>query len=151
MDYSGKDTVLDVIRRESNDFFKLVDDPKNWNVQTRCTDWEVRDLVGHMIDVTEGYLMRWDKARKNEPLDTAGLLVMGESLNDHAQAYRSLPREQAINRLKTDYTKMMDIFGKLTPDEWGSFIVTHPYMGHGLWRSHLGYPLGSGREDAQAG
>ena len=129
MDYSGKDTVLDVIRSESSDFFKLVDDPKNWNVQTRCTDWEVRDIVGHMIDVTEGYLTRWEKTRKNQPLDTAGLLVMGESLNEHAQAFRSLPREQAINRLKTDYTEMMDIFGKLTADEWGSFIVTHPYMG----------------------
>jgi len=37
MDYSGKDTVLDVVRTESADFFKLVDDPNNWNVQTRCT------------------------------------------------------------------------------------------------------------------
>ncbi len=35
MDYSGKQAVLDVIRRESADFFSLVDDPKNWNVQTR--------------------------------------------------------------------------------------------------------------------
>jgi len=129
MDYSGKDTVLDVIRAESMEFFKIVDDPKNWNVQTRCTEWEVRDMVGHMIDVTEGYLMRWDKARKGEEIDTAGLLVMSESLNEHAQAFRSLPREEAINRLKTDYSKMMDIFGKLTPEEWSKFIVTHPYMG----------------------
>ena len=78
MDYSGKDTVLDVIRKESSDFFKLVDDPKNWNVQTRCTEWEVRDMVGHMLDVTEGYLTRWEKARKNEPIDTANTLVMAE-------------------------------------------------------------------------
>ena len=76
MDYSGKDAVLDVIKREAKDFFALVDDPKNWNVQTRCTEWETRDLVGHMIDVTEGYLTRWDSARKNEPRDSAGLLVM---------------------------------------------------------------------------
>jgi len=129
MDYSGKDTVLDVIRAESDDFFKIVDDPNNWNVQTRCTEWEVRDIVGHMLDVTEGYLTRWEKARNNEPIDTAGLLVMGESLNKNAQAFRSLPREEAIGRLKTDYNKMMDIFDKLTANEWGNFIVTHPYMG----------------------
>jgi uncharacterized protein (TIGR03083 family) len=129
MDYSGKDTVLDVIRKESSDFFKLVDDPKNWNVQTRCTEWEVRDLVGHMVHVTEGYLSRWEKARKNEPADAAGVLVMGESLNENAQAFRSLPREEAIRRLKSDYNKMMDIFGKLTAEEWGGFMVTHPYMG----------------------
>src|SRR5258706_191865 len=119
MDYSGKDTVLDVVRRESADFFKIVDDPKNWNVQTRCTEWEVRDMVGHMLDVTEGYLTRWEKARKGEAIDTAGLLVMGEKLNEHAQAFRALPREEAISRLKADYAKMMDIFAKLTAGEWG--------------------------------
>lgn len=129
MDFSGKDTVLDVVRKESNDFFSLVDDPKNWNVQTRCTEWEVRDLVGHMIDVTEGYLMRWDKARNNEPIGTAGLLVMADSLNVHAQSFRSLPRDEAISRLKSDYSKMMEIFEGLTAEDWGDFNVVHPYMG----------------------
>jgi len=129
MDYSGKDTVLDVIRKESRDFFKLVDDPKNWNVQTRCTEWQVRDMVGHMIDVTEGYLMRWEKARKNEPIDTVGLLVMSDQLNQHAQAFRSLSREEAIARLKADYDKMMKTFESLSAEEWGNFLVTHPFMG----------------------
>jgi uncharacterized protein (TIGR03083 family) len=129
MDYSGKDTVLDVIRKESGDFFDLVDDPANWNLQTRCTEWEVRDLVGHMLDVTEGYLTRWDKARKNEPADSVGLLVMADDLNDHAQAFRSLPRAEAVQRLKSDYNQMMQIFEGLTADEWSNFLVTHPFMG----------------------
>src|SRR5512146_248469 len=129
MDYSGKEAVLDVIRRESADFFSLVDDPKNWNVQTRCTEWEVRDLVGHMIDVTEGYLTRWDKAKNKEDATSVGLLVMAHDLNEKAQSFRSLPREEAISRLKNDYAQMMEIFEKLTPEEWGSFTVTHPFMG----------------------
>lgn len=129
MDYSGKGTVLDVVRKESRDFFNLVEDPNNWNVQTRCTEWEVRDMVGHMLDVTEGYLIRWEKARKNEPADSVGVLVMGESLNRNAQAFRSLPREQAITRLKAGYARMMDTFDNLTPEEWSNFLVTHPYMG----------------------
>ena len=129
MDYSGKDTVLDVIRRESTDFFTLVDDPNNWNVQTRGTEWEVRDMVGHMLDVTEGYLSRWESARNNEPRDTVSLLLMSHDLNEHAQGFRSLPRVEAIARLKEDYSKMMDSFEKLTPDEWGNVLVTHPFMG----------------------
>jgi uncharacterized protein (TIGR03083 family) len=129
MDYGGKDTVLDVVRSERDKFYKLIDDPQNWNVQTRCTEWEVRDMVGHMIDVTEGYLTRWEMARKGEKADTAGLLVMSDSLNKNAQAHRRLPREEAIARLKADYNRMMDIFQKLTPDEWGNFQVMHPYMG----------------------
>ncbi len=129
MDYTGKQAVLDVVRRESTDFFNLVDDPKNWSVQTRCTEWEVRDLVGHMIDVTEGYLARWDKARKKEPAESVGLLVMSHDLDEKAQSFRSLPRQEAISRLKNDYARMMDIFDKLSPEEWGSFMVTHPFMG----------------------
>ena len=129
MDYSGKDTVLDVVRRESADFFALVDDPNYWNVQTRCTEWEVRDLVGHMIDVTEGYLSRWDSARKNEPRTTVSLTMMSHDLNEAAQALRSLPREEAISRLKADYRQMMDTFEKLTPEEWNNFLITHPFMG----------------------
>src|SRR5512147_555189 len=107
MDYSGKDTVLDVILKESTHFFTIVEDPKNWKVQTRCTEWEVRDMVGHMIDVTEGYLSRWESARKGEQRDTAGLLVMADSLNKNAQSHRDLPREEAVQRLKDDYAKMM--------------------------------------------
>jgi uncharacterized protein (TIGR03083 family) len=129
MDYSGKDTVIDVIRTERATFYNIIDDPKNWDVQTRCTDWEVRDIVGHMMDVTEGYLSRWELARKGEAAGALGLPVMGETLNKNAQAFRSLPREEAIARLKGDSDKMLAIFDALTPEEWGGFMVTHPYMG----------------------
>ncbi len=129
MDYSGKEVVLDVVRKEAGDFFDLVEDPKNWTVQTRCTEWEVRDIVGHMIDVTEGYLKRWDKALKNEPIESVGLLVMADDLNRYAKSYRELPREEAIARLKKDYYQMMAIFESLSPDQWNNFLVTHPFMG----------------------
>jgi|RhiMetdeSRZDD1v2_1073273.scaffolds.fasta_scaffold211512_3 uncharacterized protein (TIGR03083 family) len=129
MDPSGKNTVIDVVRTERASFYDIVDDPKNWNVQTRCSDWEVRDMVGHMIDVTEGYLDRFAIARKGGEAGAVGLAVMGERLNEHAQAFRSLPREEAIARLKTASDKMMAIFDALTPEEWTNFIVVHPYMG----------------------
>src|SRR5437764_10640362 len=116
MDHSGKDTVLDVIRTERAKFYNIIDDPKNWYVQTRCTDWEVRDIVGHMIDVTEGYLSRWDMARKGEAADALGLQVMSERLNENAQAFRSLSRAEAISRLKTDSDTMLAIFEALTPE-----------------------------------
>src|SRR5207245_1006927 len=45
----SKPTVLTVMRRDREKFTRLVSDPKNWNVDTRCTGWETRDLVGHMI------------------------------------------------------------------------------------------------------
>jgi len=125
----GKTVVLDVMRRDRRKFFDLVEDPRNWNVQTRCTEWEVRDLVGHLIDVIEGYLSRWEAAKKGEAPGALGLQVMGEALNGHALEFRKLSREEAIARLKEDAAKMDAIFEALTPEEWTSFLVTHPYMG----------------------
>jgi hypothetical protein len=55
--------------------------------------------------------------------------VMASDLNEHAQAFRSLPREEAIARLKNDYNQMMTIFEGLTAEEWGGFNVMHPFMG----------------------
>ena len=129
MDYSGKDTVLDVVRTERARFYNIIDNPDNWYVQTRCSEWEVRDLVGHMIDVTEGYLSRWDMARKGEPADSLGWQVMSEKLNENAQAFRSLPREEAISRLKSDSDQALAIFDALTSEEWMGATIPHPYMG----------------------
>lgn len=129
MDYSAKPLLLDVIRTERARFYDLIDDPKNWDAQTRCEAWETRDIVGHMIDVTEGYLDRWKMAREGRPIDTRGLLVMATGLDDNAKSFRRLSREEAIARLKSDSDRMMEIFDSLTEEEWNNFIVTHPYMG----------------------
>ncbi len=129
MSYEGKPVVLDVVRKERQAFYDLIDDPKNWNVQTRCTEWEVRDLVGHMIDVTEGYLNRWEKARKGESADTIPLTSMADTLNKGAQSFRKLPREEAIARLKSDSDKMLSTFESLGENEWSNFLVIHGFMG----------------------
>jgi len=82
-----------------------------------------------LIDVTEGYLSRWEAAKKGEAPGALGLQVMGEALNGHALEFRKLSLEEAIARLKEDAAKMDAIFEALTPEEWTSFLVTHPYMG----------------------
>ena len=129
MDYSAKDTVLDVVRTERGKFYAIIDVPQNWESPTRSGHWEVRDLVGHMIDVTEGYLTRWDMAHRGEPAESLGLLVMAQELDRVALTFRDLPRDQAIARLKADSDKLMTIFDGLTADEWGGFNVTHVFMG----------------------
>lgn len=125
----AKSTVLSVMRRDREKFTKLVSDPKNWNVMTRCEGWEVRDLVGHMIDVMEGYFKQWDATKRGESPTTAGLDVMGTTLNDHALDFRSLSREEALDRFKKDAAKLDGMLDSLTADEWGSSIVMHPYGG----------------------
>lgn len=129
MDYGSKDVVLDVIRTERGRFYEVINNPDNWLVDTRCEGWQVRDLVGHMIDVTEGYLKRWDMAREGELPDGIGLDVMADELNKGALSFRSLPREEAITRLKTAADTMMTTFENLSEEEWGGFNVSHIFMG----------------------
>ncbi|HEX8731370.1 MAG TPA: maleylpyruvate isomerase N-terminal domain-containing protein [Ktedonobacterales bacterium] len=130
MDYSAKNLVLDVVRTERAKFYQIIDDPRNWESPTRSGHWEVRDLVGHMIDVTEGYLTRWDMARRGDTSATGiGLPVMAQELDRVALTFRNLPRDEAISRLKTASDKLMAIFDSLTADQWGTFNVTHVFMG----------------------
>src|SRR5215472_9206933 len=116
MDYSAKDLELDVVKTERGNFYAIIDDPKNWESPTRSGHWEVRDLVGHMIDVTEGYLTRWDMARRGDPATPLGLLVMAQELDRVALTFRNLPREEAIARLKSSSDRLMTIFDGLTAD-----------------------------------
>lgn len=129
MDYSAKDRVLDVVRTERGKFYQIIDVPQNWEAPTRSGHWQVRDLVGHMIDVTEGYLTRWDMARRGEEVQPLGLLVMASELDRVALTFRNLPREENINRLKASSDRLMAIFDSLTPEQWGGFNVTHVFMG----------------------
>ncbi len=125
----GKSTVMAVMRRDRERFIQLVSDPKHWNVQTRCTGWEVRDLVGHMIDVIEGYFKNFDATKRGETVTTAGLEVMGTTLNDHALDFRSLSREEALDRFKKDAMKLDAMLDAVAPEQWGSSLVVHPYGG----------------------
>jgi uncharacterized protein (TIGR03083 family) len=129
MEYSAKDLVLDVVHTERANFYRIIDEPQNWESPTRSGHWQVRDLVGHMIDVTEGYLTRWDMARRGEPATSLGLLIMAQELDRVALTFRQLPREEAISRLKASSERLMAIFDGLTADEWSGFNVTHVFMG----------------------
>ena len=129
MEYSSKDTVLDVLRTERGNFYQIIDVPANWEAPTKSGHWEVRDLVGHMIDVTEGYLTRWDMARRGDPATGMGLAPMAAELDRVALTFRNLPREEAISRLKASSDRLVSKFDALTADEWGGFNVTHVFMG----------------------
>jgi uncharacterized protein (TIGR03083 family) len=128
--YSSKELVLDVVRTERERFFAIVDKPENWLVETRCEGWQVRDMVGHMIDVTEGYLGRWELARNGQEAPAPlGWLVMAQTLNEGALAFRSLSREEAIARLRAASDKLMAIFEGLSEEEWNGFLVSHVFSG----------------------
>jgi uncharacterized protein (TIGR03083 family) len=129
MEYSGKQFLLDVDRRERSEFYKLLDEAP-WEGSTASGHWQVRDLCGHMIDVTEGYLERWDMARSDtEAPAPLGLPIMASVLDEGATRFRTLSKEDALTRLKTASDKMFAIFDALDEKQWAGEIVNHKFMG----------------------
>jgi len=129
MEYSGKQFLLDLDRRERADFYKLLDEAP-WEGATASGHWQVRDLCGHMIDVTEGYLEAWDIARSGKEAPAPlGLPIMAAKLDEGATRFRSLSKQDAIARLKTASDKMFALFDSLDEKQWSGEIVTHKFMG----------------------
>src|SRR5438105_13852882 len=63
--YEGKDTILRVVRDEAEKLFDLVAAEDSWDRQTACVRWTTRDVVGHLVDTTEGYFAAFDAARSH--------------------------------------------------------------------------------------
>jgi uncharacterized protein (TIGR03083 family) len=127
--YAAKENLLRVLRREADALFEMAENGP-WTGKTACTEWETRDIVGHLIDVTESYFVGFDAAREGLTVDEPlGLRVMQQRLDEGAKEYRGLDQAEAIARLRSDFEKMMEISEALGPDEWGGLQVTHKYMG----------------------
>ena len=61
-----KPRLLAVLRREANAMIEIATDPDCWHAPTACPGWEVRDMIGHLIDATEGYLGAFDSVRRDD-------------------------------------------------------------------------------------
>ena len=129
-DYAAKDNLLRVVRLEAGALFDMAEDGDRWTASTGCPQWEVRDIVGHLIDVTESYFTGFDAAAAGGQVDDPlGMRVMQERLDEGAKSHRELSQADAVERLRDDFEKMTEIVAALGPDEWGGQLVGHKYMG----------------------
>src|SRR5215468_4056636 len=130
MTYEGKDTILRIVHEQAKQMFALAERPDAWQAKTACENWEVRDVIGHLVDTTEGYFKAFDVARSGATAENAyGLLGMHERAGDSAQGFRGLSQAEMMSRVRKDLDQMMGILEPLSADEWTSMIVPHFYMG----------------------
>ncbi len=130
MTYEGKPTILRVVRDEAERMFALAERPEVWESPTACADWSTRDIVGHIIDTTEGYFRAFDAARGTGQVpEPHGLPLMAQLANEGATAFRGVPQAELMERLRVDFEKMQGILEALGPDDWTGLMVTHAYMG----------------------
>ena len=130
MTFEGKDTILRVVREQAASMFAMIEDPETWEAPTACTGWTTRDVVGHIVDTTEGYFRAFAAARGEGPVAPAhGLTVMAELANQGATAFRSVSQPEMVQRLHDDFDTMQGILAPLDAEDWTGMMVTHAYMG----------------------
>jgi uncharacterized protein (TIGR03083 family) len=127
---ASKTRLLGVLRAEIDEMFKLAADPAHWHTPTACAGWEVRDMVGHLIDATESYLTGFDNAHDGgaapEPVGVAG---MAKASDEAARAFREVPRDELLARLRDDTDQLIHEFESLSDADWSGLIIPDRYMG----------------------
>jgi uncharacterized protein (TIGR03083 family) len=130
MNHESQDNLLRCVREEAERLFALATPPENWEAPTASGHWQVRDIIGHMCDVTEGYLNRFEIARNGGTApDPMGLRIMAQTLDEHAQAFRKYSQAEMMQRIRGDFDQMMSVFGALSAEDWGGLMPSHPFMG----------------------
>jgi uncharacterized protein (TIGR03083 family) len=130
MDPASRTNIDRVWRRESEGMFALAADPARWEAPTGAGHWQVRDVIGHLVDTTEAYFRAFDAARGRGTVPPPlGLPDMAKYVDEGARELRSVPRAELLERLRADRDRMFGIAGDLTDEEWTSLLVPHKYMG----------------------
>ncbi len=119
-DPASKDVLLGVVRREMDQMLELASDKARWEAPTACAEWQVRDVIGHLVDTTEGYLPAFELARSGgQAPDPLGLRVMAQRVDEGAKSFRKVPQDELLDRLHDDARKMMAEFEALSDDGAG--------------------------------
>ncbi|HEY6277220.1 MAG TPA: maleylpyruvate isomerase family mycothiol-dependent enzyme [Streptosporangiaceae bacterium] len=127
--YEGKDTILRVVREEADRMYAMAEAPGAWEAPTAAGDWQVRDIIGHIVDTTEGYFKSFEVARAGGSRDVHGLPAMHELAGAGGRSFRGVPQAEMMGRVRADLDKILDLLGGIPEDEWGSFMAPHAYMG----------------------
>jgi len=130
MDPASRSTIDRVWRQESQGMLTLASDPAAWEAPTGAGHWQVRDVIGHLVDTTEAYFRSFDAARGHaEPWEALGVRDMAKHVDEGARAFRAVPQDELLDRLRGDLDRMLTIAGDLSDEEWSGLMVPHKYMG----------------------
>jgi uncharacterized protein (TIGR03083 family) len=128
--FVAKENLLRIVQKEAQAFFTLAEMPENWKMPTAAGHWQVRDIVAHLVDTTEGYIRRFETTRGGDSAEgIAPLSEMAHNADKFAQELRNIPREELLGRLHSAFDTAMTMFDEVGDQDWDSFMVVHAYMG----------------------
>jgi uncharacterized protein (TIGR03083 family) len=130
MDFASKENLLRTVREQSDAMLALASAPESWEAPTASGHWQVRDIIGHLVDTTEGYFDGFDIARGGGTApDPLGVRGMDKHVDEGALALRTVPQGELLSRLEKDRAQMLGMIEDLDAEAWGGFMVPHKYMG----------------------
>jgi uncharacterized protein (TIGR03083 family) len=130
MESDSRDNIRRVWQREAQAMLELASDPGGWEAPTGAGHWQVRDVIGHLVDTTEAYFVSFDAARGNgEAPGPLGVRDMAKHVDEGAQAFRGTAQNELLDRLRGDLDRMLKIANDLSDEEWSGLMVPHKYMG----------------------
>jgi uncharacterized protein (TIGR03083 family) len=130
MDPSSRANLTKAWQREAEGMVELAADPDRWEAPTGAGEWQVRDVIGHLIDTTETYFISFDGARgKGEGPANLGLPDMARHVDEGARSHRELGQKEALERLRIARDRMLGLAKELDDSEWAGLLVPHKYMG----------------------
>jgi uncharacterized protein (TIGR03083 family) len=127
---ASKPRLLAVLHNEADAMFGLVAHPDHWHMPTACEGWEVRDMVGHLVDAMESYLEGFRLARTGAAGEAAiGMAGMAKASDEAARAFRAVDRDELLERFHRDFDRLLGEFETLTDDDWSQLLVPDRYLG----------------------
>jgi uncharacterized protein (TIGR03083 family) len=115
MNPASKGRLLGVLERQIDEMFNLAAEPERWHAPTACPGWELRDMIGHLVTETEGYLSAFDTARRGVAAarEPVGVTRMAKAADDAARAFRHVPHDELLERFRYDTDRLMHEFESL--------------------------------------
>lgn len=129
--FAGKETLLRVLQTEYDGTIAMLleADDTQWERQTPCEEWQVRDLAGHLLDVAASYLGYFRMAREGYPTeDPHGMRCYADELGEAGLAFRALSRHELVARLQALSDELFGQFRVLDEQGWLS-PIPHKYVG----------------------
>jgi uncharacterized protein (TIGR03083 family) len=127
---ASKARVLTAMRRQADAIDALASVPEHWNMSTACEGWEVRDMVGHLVDAIESYLDGFQVARGNARAPTVvGVADMARVTDAAARAFRNVSQHELLARFRERFALLASEFDTLSNGEWTTLLVVDKYLG----------------------
>jgi len=127
---ASKGRVLDVLQQQMDELFELAAEPARWREPTACAGWELRDMVGHLLDATDSYLTGFDCVRRGvaaaAPVGVAGMAAASDAA---ARAFRDVPRDELLARLAAETGRLMAELASLSDSDWSGLQIPDRYLG----------------------